>query len=80
MPKLNERLPKYRLHRHSGQAIVSLNGEDHYLGPYGSDESRALHIAAGHDRPESWTCDDVESARLAANALARPWGRRPRAR
>lgn len=37
MPKLNsERLPKYRKHKASGQAIVTLGGHDHYLGPYGT--------------------------------------------
>lgn len=40
MPRLNNRLPKYRLHDHSGQAIVTLNGRDHYLGRYDSEESR----------------------------------------
>jgi integrase len=39
MPKLNGRLPHYRLHRASGQAIVTLNGHDHYLGPHGSQTS-----------------------------------------
>ncbi len=32
------RLPSYRKH-HSGQARVTINGQDHYLGPYGSSES-----------------------------------------
>jgi site-specific recombinase XerD len=40
MPKLNERLPKYRLHRRSGQAIVTLGGKDHYLGPHGCETSK----------------------------------------
>ena len=38
MPK--QRVPSYRLHKPSGQAIVRLNGRMHYLGKYGSDESR----------------------------------------
>jgi len=33
------RLPKYRKHRASGQAIVTLCGVDHYLGPYGTKVS-----------------------------------------
>lgn len=41
MPKINERIPKYRRHRHSGQAIVSFNGVDHYLGPYGTEVSKS---------------------------------------
>ncbi len=35
------RTPKYRLHRLSGLAVVTLGGKDHYLGPHGSDESLA---------------------------------------
>jgi hypothetical protein len=41
MPRLNGRIPKYRRHRASGQAIVTLNGRDHYLGPHGSETSKA---------------------------------------
>jgi integrase len=40
MPRLLQRLPAYCLHKHSGQAIVTLNGFDHYLGTHGSEESR----------------------------------------
>ena len=32
--------PKYRLHRSTGQAVVTLNGRDLYLGKYGSTESK----------------------------------------
>jgi len=35
------RTPKYRLHKPSGLAVVTLGGKDHYLGPHGTDESRA---------------------------------------
>ena len=40
MPKLTKRVPSYRRHKVSGHAVVTLAGKDHYLGPYGSDESR----------------------------------------
>lgn len=40
MPKLVSTLPKYRKHRASGQAVVTLQGQDHYLGPHGSKASR----------------------------------------
>ncbi len=40
MPKLNGRLPTYRLHRKSGQALVTLRGRDHYLGPFGTQASK----------------------------------------
>ena len=35
------RIPSYRLHRPSGQAVVTLSGRDFYLGPHGSKISRA---------------------------------------
>jgi integrase len=41
VPRLTNRNPKYRRHRASGQGIVTLNGQDHYLGPYGTKASRA---------------------------------------
>ena len=43
MPKVSVslRVPSYRHHKPSGQAVVTLDGKDHYLGPYGSDRSRA---------------------------------------
>jgi hypothetical protein len=34
------RNPSYRLHKASGQVIVTLGGRDIYLGPYGSRASR----------------------------------------
>jgi integrase len=40
MPRLIHSLPKYRRHRKSGQAVVALNGHDHYLGPHGTKTSR----------------------------------------
>ena len=33
-------LPAYRLHRASGQAVVTLNSADIYLGKHGTPESR----------------------------------------
>jgi integrase len=37
------KIPSYRLHRASGQAIVTLNSQDFYLGPFGSKESHAKY-------------------------------------
>ena len=34
------RIPTYRHHRPSGRAVVTLNGRDHYLGPWKSTASR----------------------------------------
>ena len=39
MPKLVQATPKYRKHRASGQAIVSIGGRDIYLGPHGTKAS-----------------------------------------
>jgi hypothetical protein len=44
MPRLISRNPAYRRHRASGQAIVTLNGQDIYLGPYGRKGSRNEYV------------------------------------
>lgn len=55
------RIPSYRLHRATGQAVVTLGGKDHYLGRHGTPESRAAYdrtIArwvAGGRRPDAAT-------------------------
>ena len=41
MPKLTKKLPTYRKHKRSGQAIVNLSGQDHYLGPHSTKASKA---------------------------------------
>ena len=33
-------VPKYRRHRASGQAVVTLSGQDFYLGPHGTKASK----------------------------------------
>lgn len=42
-PKGSYREPSYRLHRASGQAVVTLAGKDVYLGPYGSESSKSKY-------------------------------------
>jgi hypothetical protein len=37
----DNQVPSYRLHKQSGQAIVTLNGRDILLGKYGSASSKA---------------------------------------
>lgn len=41
MRKPTQRTPSYCLHRASGQAVVRIDGKDHYLGKYGTPDSRA---------------------------------------
>jgi integrase len=59
MPRLVNRLPSLRHHKPSGCAVVTLNGKDHYLGPWGAPESRAEYdrliaewLASGRGRPK----------------------------
>jgi hypothetical protein len=40
MPTLVNTVPKYRKHKASGQAVVTIGGFDHYLGPFNSKASR----------------------------------------
>lgn len=40
MPTLSKSLPRYHKHRASGQAVVTIAGTGHYLGPYSSATSR----------------------------------------
>jgi integrase len=37
------RIPSYRLHRASGQAVVVLNGHSHYLGKFGTSSSNTRY-------------------------------------
>ena len=39
-------IPKCRLHKPTGLAVVRLTGRDVYLGPYGTPESEAKYEAA----------------------------------
>ena len=62
MPKLTNRLPSYRLHKASGQAVVTLNARDIYLGEHNSTAcvafrlqwlfGRADPVATGHEGPQ----------------------------
>ena len=41
MPRSADYVPKYRKHKQSGQAIVTLSGRDFLLGPHGTKASRS---------------------------------------
>ena len=41
MPRRTGKVPSYCRHKASGRAVVHINGAQHYLGIYGSDESHA---------------------------------------
>ena len=40
MPRPTRKLPSYRLHKPSGRAVVTIDCRDHYLGAFGTTESR----------------------------------------
>jgi hypothetical protein len=37
------RTPKYRLHKPTGQAVVTIDGRDYHLGVHGTPKSRATY-------------------------------------
>jgi hypothetical protein len=43
MIKVDSKNPSYRLHKPSGQAVVTLNGADVYLGKYNTETSKAFY-------------------------------------
>jgi integrase len=65
MPR--KRKPTYTLHKATGQARVRINGQDHYLGEYGSAESRARYddliaewlLRYGDTTRQTLTVDDL---------------------
>lgn len=73
MPRLTEAAPKYRHHRASGQALVTLSGVDHYLGPHGSRASKREYdrlvgewLAAGRNLTAAEEQADITVTELAA--------------
>ena len=66
MPRTpSNRIPKYRLHKASGQAVVTLDGRDFYLGDHGTASSRQRYerlvgewLAGGRRLPVQVTDED----------------------
>ena len=65
MPK-KYHVPKYALHKRSGQARVRINGVEHWLGPFGSDASKARYdelvaklLADRHDKDAGLTVNQL---------------------
>lgn len=66
MPRLTSSVPKYRKHKGSGQAVVTLGGQDVYLGPHGTKTSKIAYdrvvsewLAAGRPRGVSPAADEI---------------------
>ncbi|HMO84825.1 MAG TPA: site-specific integrase [Lacipirellulaceae bacterium] len=69
-------LPKYRKHKQSGQAIVTLNGRDHLLGPHNTRASRLQYdrliaewLASGRSASFGTVADELSIAELAVDYL-----------
>lgn len=72
---MKARIPSYRLHKASGQAVVTLGGKDYYLGKHGTKESHAeyrritgLYVGNGFQVPL-----DPASGITIAEMLVRFW-------
>ena len=76
MPRLTNKLPSYRLHRRSGQAVVTLGGKDFYLGAHASPESRreyqrlVAEWLVNHKQPMPTANDQVKTSCVAALIVA----------
>lgn len=88
MPRLTRSVPAYRKHRASGQAVVTLSGVDHYLGPHGTKASRreydrliAEWLASGRSPSFGAATSEITVVELIADYLrhaARYYGKGPR--
>src|SRR6516162_9496484 len=68
--------PRYRKHKATGQAVVTLNGKDHYLGRYGTAASKAESdrligewLASGRQLPQPNGITVVELCRAYRHAV-----------
>lgn len=65
MPRVaKDYVPSYRLHKCSGQAVVTLSGRDYWLGLYGSPDSRVKY----HQLVAEW----IAGGRKPLAVIARP--------
>ena len=51
----NGSVPGYRKHRPTGQAVVTLSGQDFYLGPHGTKTSQAEYDRVVAEWPRPWS-------------------------
>lgn len=73
---MSDRVPSYRFHKSSGQAVVTLNGRDFYLGEFDSPSSRDAYdrlicewLSHGRQLPNVVGCGDLTVAELMAAYL-----------
>ena len=76
MPRLLHRPPKYRRHKASGQAVVTIAGKDHYLGVFNSKASKLEYDRlVGEWLAAGWTAEAVSpsSEIKVTEVVARFW-------
>ena len=83
MPRKPGKVPSYCRHKHSGQAVVRINGRDHYLGEYGSSDSHERYqrlIAEWRENQavNSQSRRPVSTVDLSITACCWPTGGTPR--
>jgi hypothetical protein len=59
VPRRKKQIPAYQLHGHTRQARVKINGKDHYLGPFGSEESKQKYHELIRGLIERRACEEV---------------------
>jgi integrase len=72
----NGRIPKYRLHKTSGRAVVTLDGRDVYLGKYGTEASKANYdrlIREWLENGRHLPCVRAETGPTMAEIILRYW-------
>jgi integrase len=76
MPRLVHRKPRYRKHKATGLAVVTISGGDRYLGKHGSAESKAAYRQLIAEAEASCSngsagsiCDDLTIVELLAGYL-----------
>jgi hypothetical protein len=60
VPRRKKQIPAYQLHGHTGQARVKIEGKDHYLGPFGSEESKQKYQEIVRDLIERRAREEVK--------------------
>lgn len=75
--KSTRRIPSYRLHKATGQAVVTLAGKDHYLGPHGTQASKdeydrltSVFLASGRRMPSEGDATGLTVVELVARFIA----------
>jgi integrase len=74
MPTKTTSTPSYRLYRRTGQAVVTIDGKDRYLGRHGSPESKAEYDRIiGEWLARGRRSEETEPAGISVNELCLAW-------